>query len=161
YWAAGPEFKLPKLPQEYTPSLQEIVIEFNSLFDKKCYQDAEKLARKAKELFPESPTAEVMFWKSRYVLREMQSEALKKEAQELRKRSAKEEQIENTLKQKTTLKSNKTALSEVVKHLATQHGIDIVVDKAGLEEEGVRADQPVTINVDGIKLSSALSLILK
>ncbi len=60
-----------------------------------------------------------------------------------------------------SLHFDNTPLTEVVKHLSTLAEVNIVVDSAGLEEEGVQSSTPVTINVDGIKLKSALNLMLE
>ena len=52
-------------------------------------------------------------------------------------------------------------IRDVFKHISTLADVNIVLDTRGLVEEGVATDTPVTINVDGIMLKSALNLLLK
>src|SRR5690606_6218860 len=137
------------------------------------------LAKKAKELDPENPTAEVMFWKARFARRNARNEKfqMKKDedfiralenagraaipADDNRNEADKKIQIEKSLTRPISLHYKNTPLSEVVKHIATDAGINVVVDNLGLAEAGVKPDQAVTIDVENVKLSSALQLILK
>ena len=71
-----------------------------------------------------------------------------------------EKQIERSLQRPISLHFDNVPIQEVLAHIATTTGVNIVVDELGLEEEGVMADTPVTIHVDGIMLRSALNLML-
>ena len=51
-------------------------------------------------------------------------------------------------------------LTEVIRHIATVHGINIAMKTRAIETEGLTANQPVSIDVDGITLKSALNLLL-
>jgi type II secretory pathway component GspD/PulD (secretin) len=51
-------------------------------------------------------------------------------------------------------------LSEVLDELRTMTGVNIVPDKAKLDEEAISLEQPVTIKLDGVMLKNALKLIL-
>ncbi|WP_166825933.1 hypothetical protein [Thalassoroseus pseudoceratinae] len=71
-----------------------------------------------------------------------------------------EKQIERSLQRPISLHFDNVPIREVLAHIATTTGVNIVVDDLGLEEEGVMSDTPVTIHVDGIMLRSALNLML-
>ncbi len=71
-----------------------------------------------------------------------------------------EKQIERSLQRPISLHFDNVPIREVLAHVATTTGINIVVDDLGLEEEGVMSDTPVTIHVDGISLKSAMNLML-
>ena len=76
-------------------------------------------------------------------------------------RTAKELAIDDALRKTVTLQYEQTPLASVLKDLATQSGIDIVLDPEGFNDSGVNTNTPVTIDVDGIMLKSALNLILE
>jgi general secretion pathway protein D len=77
-----------------------------------------------------------------------------------RERTESELQIEKSLGQKVSLHFHDVALTEVIRHIATVHGINIAMKTRAIETEGLTASQPVSIDVDGITLSSALNLLL-
>ena len=77
-----------------------------------------------------------------------------------RERTESELQIEKSLGQKVSLHFQDVALTEVIRHIATVHGINIAMKTRAIETEGLTASQPVSIDVDGITLSSALNLLL-
>jgi type II secretory pathway component GspD/PulD (secretin)/tetratricopeptide (TPR) repeat protein len=78
-----------------------------------------------------------------------------------RVRTEEEKRIERSLSRQISLHFHGSKLAEVVKHIATTADINVVLDNLGLEDEAVSTDTPVTIDVDGIMLKSALNLILK
>ena len=80
---------------------------------------------------------------------------------DVRTRSEQELRIEKSLTREVSLHFENTPINEVVKHLMTLADVNIHIDKAGLEEEGVETSTPVTIDVDGIQLKSALNLMLE
>jgi hypothetical protein len=51
-------------------------------------------------------------------------------------------------------------LSDVVEYLKERHHIEIVLDNKGLADAGLGSDTPVTRNIKGITLKSALELML-
>ena len=77
-----------------------------------------------------------------------------------RDRTESELQIENSLGQKVSLHFHDVALTEVIRHIATVHGINIAMKTRAIETEGLTANQLVSIDVDGITLKSALNLLL-
>jgi general secretion pathway protein D len=77
-----------------------------------------------------------------------------------RERTESELQIEKSLGEKVSLHFHDVALTEVIRHIATVHGINIAMQTRAIETEGLTADQPVSIDVDGITLRSALNLLL-
>ena len=52
-------------------------------------------------------------------------------------------------------------LDEVISTMQDEYGIPIQLDRTGLDEIGVNADEPVTISLSNISLRSALRLMLK
>ena len=76
-------------------------------------------------------------------------------------RTKEEERIYQSLNREVSLHFDNQPLTEVIKHLASLADVNIVLDPAGLNEEGVATDTSVTINVDNIRLKSALNLLLE
>jgi hypothetical protein len=75
--------------------------------------------------------------------------------------TAEELKIERSLSRDVSLHLDNAALSEVIRHLAKLGEVNIVLDTSGLEDEGVTSNTHVSINVDGIRLKSALNLLLE
>ncbi|WP_139228403.1 type II secretion system protein GspD [Planctomicrobium piriforme] len=71
-----------------------------------------------------------------------------------------EMRVRRSLKHPVSLHFNNAPLSEVLKYIADTQGINVMVDETGLTEEAVTSSTPISINVDGIKLESALNLML-
>jgi general secretion pathway protein D len=78
-----------------------------------------------------------------------------------RSRSEVELRIEESLKRTISLHEDNTPLGEVMRKISALVGINIVFDHLGLEEEGVTSNVPVSIDVDGITVKSALKLMLE
>lgn len=78
-----------------------------------------------------------------------------------RPRTETEQHIEQSLEKRISLHEDKVPLAEVIKKIATVADINIHFDPLGLEEEGVTSHTPVSIDVDGIKVKSALNLMLE
>ena len=76
-------------------------------------------------------------------------------------RTEEEKRIEQSLSKQVSLHFNKAKLGTVAKHIATVADINVVLDNLGLEDEAVSTDTPISIDVDGIMLKSALKLILR
>jgi hypothetical protein len=69
--------------------------------------------------------------------------------------------LEEMLSQRLSLTFNKTPLREAMKELAGKAGVNIVIDNLGLAEEGITAENPITLEVEGVKASTALDVILE
>ena len=69
-------------------------------------------------------------------------------------------QIEKALGEPTTLEFIETPLQDVVDFLKDLHGIEIQIDARALEDIGIGSDRPITCNLKGITLRSALKLML-
>ena len=67
--------------------------------------------------------------------------------------------IERALDSRSQGDFQQLPLTEVVAKLATHHKIPIVIDTLALDEEGIRADIPVTANLTGDTLAEGLSKI--
>ncbi len=72
-----------------------------------------------------------------------------------------EARIEAVLGESTSLQFLDQPLGDVVAFLEDRHKIEIQLDRAALDTAGVNTDTPVTIDVEGISLRSALNLMLK
>ncbi len=56
---------------------------------------------------------------------------------------------------------NEQALQEVVGFLQEEYGLPIKLDTAALDDNGIQADEPITVNIRNISLRAALRLMLK
>lgn len=72
-----------------------------------------------------------------------------------------ESQIGAVLGETTSLQFLEQPLGDVVAFLEDRHKIEIQLDRAALDTAGVNTDTPVSIDVEGISLRSALNLMLK
>jgi len=79
---------------------------------------------------------------------------------DLANRSKAEKRINEALKSPTTLEFIDTPLSAVVEYLKDRHEIEIQLDRRALEDMGIPTETPVTSNLKGISLRSALRLML-
>lgn len=81
-------------------------------------------------------------------------------ASEPLEKSAAEKRIVQQLDHPVSLHFEKTPLDEALKQLSKTADINIVLDSVGLQEEGLNSGTPITLDVEGIKIKSALSLML-
>lgn len=72
-----------------------------------------------------------------------------------------EEKFRKILSQPTRIEFLETPLSDVVDFLKDLHHVPVAIDKKALEDEGVDTAYPITADLDGIKLDSALQIILE
>jgi len=72
-----------------------------------------------------------------------------------------EQRINQQLQSETKIQFIDTPLEEVVGYLKQLHGIEIQIDTRALEDVGLSTDTPITRNIEGISLRSALRLMLK
>lgn len=76
-------------------------------------------------------------------------------------RTANEARIEEALKANTEVSFTDNPLEEALNYLEDLQHIEIVIDKQGLESEGVPSDVQVTLVMSGITLRSTLDLMLE
>lgn len=69
--------------------------------------------------------------------------------------------VAKALSASTQLEFIETPLKDVVEFFKELHDVEITLDARALEDVGIGTDTPITRNVKGIKLGSALSLMLK
>jgi hypothetical protein len=81
-------------------------------------------------------------------------------AMELSRTSPAEKKIQEALKQPTQIEFVETPLRDVVDYLKDLHKIEIQLDTAALKDANVDENTPVTKNLKGISLRSALKLLL-
>ncbi|MBX3414985.1 MAG: hypothetical protein KF708_20035 [Pirellulales bacterium] len=94
------------------------------------------------------------FWQQLTARRKKPSEGIQ--------RTPKEREIERKLQTDVTVKFDNAPLATVINYLGQLAQVNIHIDHAGLAEEGVTSDTPVSIDVGTpIMLKSALGLILE
>ena len=69
--------------------------------------------------------------------------------------------IEKSLSSQVSLHFENTPLKDIIRNVATTHGINIMLDIPSIESEGLTVDQTISIDVDGITLRSAMNLLLQ
>ena len=69
--------------------------------------------------------------------------------------------IEQALRSSTEFNFLNTPLSEVVNYLKERHHFEIQIDNKALSDAGIGTDTPVTVDLKGISLRSALNLMLR
>lgn len=74
--------------------------------------------------------------------------------------TAAELKILNALDSTTQMEFIDTPLSEVIEYLKDMHAIEIQLDQRTLDDVGIGTDTPITRSIAGIKLRSALRLLL-
>ena len=80
---------------------------------------------------------------------------------DLHKSSKAEENIAAQLDKQTEIAFTDTPLTDVVTFLSDYHNIPIIIDNEALQEEGIAPDTAVTRTLTGVKLRSALKIILQ
>ncbi|MDY0170774.1 MAG: hypothetical protein RBS80_29805, partial [Thermoguttaceae bacterium] len=80
---------------------------------------------------------------------------------DLASRGPAERRILEALKAPTQLEFIETPLQDVVDFLKDYHNIEIQIDKKALDDVGLATDMPITKNLRGISLRSALRLTLR
>lgn len=88
---------------------------------------------------------------------DMQQRAKKSFQRELKSR----QKIEAALDEDTAIDVIETPFADVIRDIAKEHKLNIVLDPEGLEEAGVTADQLVNLNLKDISLRSALRILLQ
>jgi hypothetical protein len=68
--------------------------------------------------------------------------------------------IKQALAEKAVLAFTETPLCDVIEYIKDQHKLEIQLDKKALDDVGVAPDVPITCNLKGISLRSALKLVL-
>lgn len=79
---------------------------------------------------------------------------------DLHRASENEERIYKALDKSTDIEFTGTALRDVITYISEIHDIPILMDTAELSGAGITGEEEVTLNVNGIKLRSALQLLL-
>ena len=74
--------------------------------------------------------------------------------------TVKEQAVLAALDRPVALHFKDAPLQSVLEHISQTMGIDVVPDPEGLREVGQDTQSPVTIDVDGIRLKSALNIVL-
>lgn len=77
-----------------------------------------------------------------------------------RDRSETEERIYSSLKAPVSVHFDNSPLKDILNHIAESQGINVAIDMQGLADAGSTESTPVTISVDGVRLESALNLML-
>ena len=81
-------------------------------------------------------------------------------AVDLKEKGGAEEKIRKALEDTTSIEFVETPLSDVVDYLKDLHNIEIQLDTKALDDASLGSDTPITKNLKGITLRSALRLML-
>jgi hypothetical protein len=71
------------------------------------------------------------------------------------------EQIQKELAQSTSFQYLEEPLGNVLEDVSHRHDIPVVLDAVALDDYGIAAETPVTINISDVSLRSALTLMLR
>ncbi|HEY0980901.1 RNA polymerase sigma factor [Schlesneria sp.] len=80
---------------------------------------------------------------------------------DLKSRSQKELKIEGELRNQSEVSFTDQPLADALDYLKDLHHIDIVMDGPTFANDGISVDQPVSLNAEGLSLSSVLGLLLE
>lgn len=72
-----------------------------------------------------------------------------------------EQKILAQLDQQTTVEFLDTPLRDAMTFIGDLHGLPIIIEKTALEEAGIATDEPINRQLSGIKLRSALNIMLE
>ncbi|MBO5438974.1 MAG: VWA domain-containing protein, partial [Thermoguttaceae bacterium] len=108
--------------------------------------------------FPDDPP--IVYPDSEVWKRLTERRVAKYSSMDLAQRSPVEKQLMEAVKESTQISEVETPLPEVIEKLKEQHNIEIQLDVAALEEEGLDSELPITLDVHGISLGAALRLML-
>lgn len=108
--------------------------------------------------FPDEPPIR---WPAAPVWTSLTERRKKWAAVDLHKNSPAEQRIFEELQKETEANFPDIPLSEVMTYFADLHNITILINSNDLGEEGLTPDEPVNVSLSGIKLKSALNIILK
>jgi type II secretory pathway component GspD/PulD (secretin) len=77
-----------------------------------------------------------------------------------RARNATEKAIESRLRSPISLNFKNTKLSQVIDDLHDLSGVNVIADKAALDEAGISLDREVDLKVENVSMKSALNVLL-
>lgn len=124
----------------------------------KNFVDALFMTERAHVPFPDDPP---IVYPDAEVWEELSLRRKKWQHMDVAKQGPAETKILAALNDPTTLEFIETPLKDVIDYLKDLHGIEIQIDAKALETSGLGTDVPVTRNLKGISLRSALRLVLK
>jgi hypothetical protein len=116
------------------------------------------LVDKANVPFPDEPP---IVYPAADVWLDLTRRRAKYKAVDLSRAGPAEEKIYEALDNETDLEFNEVPLRDAVEYIKDKHGIEIQLDEKALTEAVIATDTPVTRNVKGISLRSALRLMLR
>ncbi len=140
----------------------ETVEQYNDLLRQKRFDDAIRIAEKARLLQPENPVGRLMVLKAKQQVYARQVERTEsKLAKALTQESSPEElRIFKKLQKRVWLSFEKSPLSEVAMQVAARSEMNIVLDPIGLEDERVTTKAEITATANGMRLSTFLEQVL-
>ncbi len=124
----------------------------------RAFVDALALVERSSIPFPDEPP---IVYPDAPVWEELTLRRRKYASVDLKQRGGAEEKIREALEENTNFEFIETRLSEVVDYLRDLHDIEIQIDQKALDDVGIGTDTPVTRNLKGIRLRSALRLMLR
>jgi tetratricopeptide (TPR) repeat protein len=162
----------------------ELLRQYSALYKEGKYQEAESCAAKALELDPDNAAAAAAWEIAHEQSRKAEFECFIKGHKEVSgsglpwttRRAAtpdvsrpisgsvkadQEAQIVRALRRPVTLSFNDTPLSQVIADLRAAHGLNILIDRAALERDGIAPSRTVTLRLEEVSLKTALKLLLE
>ncbi|MDO4570375.1 MAG: hypothetical protein Q4D38_08330 [Planctomycetia bacterium] len=136
---------------------EQRISETNTLRNK-GFVDALQQAEIGHVPFPDEPP--VVYPDSEVWKRLTEKRVEKYASMDLAQRGQAEKQIMEALKEATQINEQDQPLSEVIERLKQRHNIEIQLDRAALDEEGLDPELEISMNVRGISLGAALRLML-
>jgi hypothetical protein len=122
------------------------------------FVDALFLVEKAHVPFPDEPP---IVYPDPEVWEELTLRRKKYASVDLAKRGSSEQRIFEELDKETSMEFIETPLADVVGYLKDLHGVEIQLDTRALDGVGIGSDTPITRELKGVSLRSALRLMLK
>lgn len=142
--------------------LAELQVRYDELMNQGRYQDAERVGVEAREL--DSAIGSTWIWKARFARRTSLDRKAAGGVQpwsDLQRFANSGQSIQQKLDKTLSLNVENVPLKDVLVQLSKATGLNVVVDNLGLEEEGVRANVPVSLHVNDVPAKTALELLLE
>jgi hypothetical protein len=122
------------------------------------FVDALFLVEKAHVPFPDEPP---IVYPDPEVWEDLTIRRKKYASVDLATRGSAEQRIFEELEKETNMEFIETPLADVIGYLSALHGIEIQLDTRALDGVGIGSDTPITRELKGVSLRSALRLMLK
>jgi hypothetical protein len=125
------------------------------------WKQAAALLEQLSEQHPNSPVVQMMREHAQLRVTAESGESLEVENLTQERSEAARRHIADMLETRLEVDFDDTPLKEVMRHMASMWGVNIVLDERGLNEVGATPDTRVNVRVNGVRLSTVLELVLE